>query len=557
MELVDIHGAVDDDKSRRESKPVQEASVAHSGKELDSGKETASHQNSGEPPRLQGAKLILLLSCLFLGNFTIGFDSSCIGTLIVILTDQFDALQDIGWYQTTYLFTLCAPTLIMGRLYTLYSMKTLYVCSFAIFVVGSILTAASPTSTAFILGRAVSGLGAAGINSGMFIILAHAVPLKIQPIIFGICGAVECSALAFGPLISGSIAHADNWRINFWTIVGLGCAVALGVSVSVDHLHQNADDKPSAAQRLKGLDWYGLAIELPMTICLILALQWAGTTYAWSNWRIILLLTVTGVLVILFFVVEHIGGSNSMISLPILRQRNVAFSCVAGSCNFAGLWVFSNYLPIYFQVVRGADTLHSALMYLPTTISMSVVALASGSFTSKIGYFNPALLFGSVLSVTGAALMATFKPNTSAARWIAYQIFYGIGIGMAFQPPLIALQTVLEKPLVPAALVLLTFVQMLSGIIFLSISQNVFLDKLTRNLVKNIPNFDPAIARQHGLSGLEGLVPIEYQSQVIRAYNSAIMDVFYIALGLVSVGLLAALPLEWRSIKKDDEKKED
>lgn len=73
MELVDIHGAVDDDKLRRESNPVQEASVARSGKELGSGNETASLQNSGEPPPLQGAKLILLLSCLFLGNFTIGF----------------------------------------------------------------------------------------------------------------------------------------------------------------------------------------------------------------------------------------------------------------------------------------------------------------------------------------------------------------------------------------------------------------------------------------------------------------------------------------------------
>jgi len=126
---------------------------------------------------------------------------------------------------------------------------------------------------------------------------------------------------------------------------------------------------------------------------------------------------------------------------------------------------------------------------------------------------------------------------------------------MAFQPPFIALQTVLEKPLVPAALVLLNFVQMLGGIIFLSISQNVFLDKLTNNLIQNIPNFNPAIAKKNGATGLKGLVPVEYQPQVILAYNSAIMDVFYIGLSLVSVGLLAALGLQWRSIK-DDEKKE-
>ena len=127
--------------------------------------------------------------------------------------------------------------------------------------------------------------------------------------------------------------------------MGLGSAVALGVSVSVGNLRQNMDDKQlSVTQRLKRLDWYGLATEVPMTICLILSLQWAGTVYDWSNWRIILLLTVTGVLAILFFVVEHIGGSNSMISLPILRQRNVTFSCAVGFCNFAALWIFSNYV---------------------------------------------------------------------------------------------------------------------------------------------------------------------------------------------------------------------
>lgn len=187
---------------------------------------------------------------------------------------------------------------------------------------------------------------------------------------------------------------------------------------------------------------------------------------------------------------------------------------------------------------------------------MSIFALASGPFTSKIGYFNPQLLLGSALSVTGAALLATFEAHTPAARWIAYQIIYGIGIGMAFQPPFIALQTVLEKPLVPAALVLLNYVQMIGGIIFLSIAQNVFLDKLTNNLTQNIPNFNPTIAQQNGATGLKGLVPAEYQPQVVLAYNSAILNVFYIGLGLVSVGLLAALGLEWRSIKKDEDKED-
>lgn len=84
----------------------------------------------------------------------------------------------------------------------------------------------------------------------------------------------------------------------------------------------------------------------------------------------------------------------------------------------------------------------------------------------------------------------------------------------------------------------------------------MFLDKLTNNLTQNILNFNPAIAKQNGATGLKGLVSVEYQPQAVLAYNSAIMDVFYIGLGLVSVGLLAALGLEWRSIKKGEQKKE-
>ena len=57
--------------------------------------------------------------------------------------------------------------LIYGQLYSFYSMKTLYELSLFVFVLGSVLTAAAPTSLAFILGRALSGLGVAGGFAGI------------------------------------------------------------------------------------------------------------------------------------------------------------------------------------------------------------------------------------------------------------------------------------------------------------------------------------------------------------------------------------------------------
>ena len=64
------------------------------------------------------------------------------------------------------LLASCATVLIFGQLYSFYSMKAVFEISFLIFVVGSVLSAAAPSSAAFIAGRALSGLGSAGVFAG-------------------------------------------------------------------------------------------------------------------------------------------------------------------------------------------------------------------------------------------------------------------------------------------------------------------------------------------------------------------------------------------------------
>lgn len=196
--------------------------------------------------------------------------------------------------------------LIFGRLYSFYSMKTIYMSSFAVFIIGTVLTAAAPTSTAFIVGRALSGLGAAGINAGIFIIIAHTTALERRPVLLAICGGVECAALAFGPLISGTIAHYSSWRVCFYIIIPMGVAIIVIVFFSIDHLRRPENAHLNRKARLERLDLKGFCIEVPMTVCLILALQWVGTVYSWANWRIILLLRMAFVLLDVFLVVEPI-----------------------------------------------------------------------------------------------------------------------------------------------------------------------------------------------------------------------------------------------------------
>lgn len=59
-------------------------------------------------------------------------------------------------------------------------------------------------------------------------------------------------------------------------------------------------------------DPLGNILLLASILCLLLALQWGGVTYSWSDGRVIALLTLFGVLVLLMVLVEVRNQKNAM-----------------------------------------------------------------------------------------------------------------------------------------------------------------------------------------------------------------------------------------------------
>ena len=83
------------------------------------------------------------------------------------ITDEFHSLTSVGWYGSAYLLTCCALQLIFGKIYTFFSVKWTLLWSILIFEASSALSGAAPNSTALIVGRAICGVGAAGIFAGV------------------------------------------------------------------------------------------------------------------------------------------------------------------------------------------------------------------------------------------------------------------------------------------------------------------------------------------------------------------------------------------------------
>lgn len=102
-----------------------------------------------------------------------------------------------------YLLTIAAFQLFYGHVYSNFSIKYTFLVAITIFELGSLVCGLAPTSTALIVGRAVAGVGGAGIASGAFIIIAHSFPLRIRPMCIASMGMVYAVASVLGPVLGG------------------------------------------------------------------------------------------------------------------------------------------------------------------------------------------------------------------------------------------------------------------------------------------------------------------------------------------------------------------
>lgn len=111
-------------------------------------------------------------------------DTSIIATAIPRITTEFDSLNDVGWYGAAYLLASCSLQPLTGRMYTLSNSKLVFLSFFGLFELGSLLSGVANSSDMLIVGRAIAGMGTAGLSNGALNVIAACVPLEKRPSIW-------------------------------------------------------------------------------------------------------------------------------------------------------------------------------------------------------------------------------------------------------------------------------------------------------------------------------------------------------------------------------------
>ncbi|CRG86134.1 Putative HC-toxin efflux carrier TOXA [Talaromyces islandicus] len=501
--------------------------------------------------------LTAILVAVYLAIFLVALDRTIIATAIPRITDDFHALGDIAWYGSAYLLTSCSFQLTFGRLFTFYSPKWIFLAAIVIFEVGSAICGAAPNSTAFIVGRAIAGMGSCGIFSGTIVIITDAVPLQKRPMMTGLMGSLFGISSVVAPLMGGAFTDRVTWRWCFYINLPIGAVTLLIISLI---LKASPPPHPSPAktmkERLDQLDPFGTLAFLPGIVCLILALQWGGTTYAWSNGRIIALFVLFGVLMIAFVFVQRWKQETASVPPRLAKMRSIGAGFWFSLCVGGSMMLFVYYLPIWFQAIKGASAVKSGIMNIPLVLALVLGSIIAGAMVSKIGYFTPFMILGSTVMSIGAGLLTTFTTTTNHPMWIGYQVVLGLGIGLGMQQSSVAAQTILERKDVPTGAALMMLAQSLGGAIFLAVAQTVFDNNLVSHVQKSIHGQHgqniAQLVLQAGATGIRGLVSPADLQPVLVAYNSAITKTFYVGLGLACASIIGALLMEWKSVKRGD-----
>ncbi|KUL83867.1 hypothetical protein ZTR_06584 [Talaromyces verruculosus] len=453
-----------------------------------------------------GPKLFLIILALCLSVFLMALDNSIIATAIPKITDQFNSLDDVGWY-------------------------------------GS-----AQNSLTLIIGRAVAGMGSAAIFSGALIILAHSVPLERRPMYSGFIGSMYGIASVAGPLLGGAFTDKVTWRWCFFINLPIGAVTLLVIAIFFPDPQVKRESEPWS-KRFRRFDPLGNLVFMPAIICLLLVMQWGGTTYAWNSWRVILLFCLFGVLLIAFLFIQYWQQDFATVPPRIFLKRTVWSAAIFTFCIGAAFLSSVYYLPIWFQAVKSANAVNSGIMNLPLLISNVVASIISGVAVTTFGYYTPFMVLASVITPTSYGLMATFHPNTPHSKWIGYQVLAGFGIGFGVQQPLIAVQVVLDIADVPTGTALMVFMQVLGGALFVSVDENVFSNKLAKYIVEYAPGVDPAVILGAGATGIKQVVDSANLPGVLLAYNDAITQTFIVGAAMAGISIIGALVVEWESVK--------
>ncbi|PWY62638.1 efflux pump antibiotic resistance protein [Aspergillus eucalypticola CBS 122712] len=504
-------------------------------------------------------RLAIVIVSLCCGTFLVALDTTIISVAVPSISTTFQAFDDVGWYGSAYLLTVTAFQPAFGNVFQLFDAKATYLSVAVLFEAGSVLCAASPSSTAFIVGRAITGVGAAGLYQGALSIVGLSVPLEKRPMYLGIVLSVFGIAACLGPPLGGILTQHVTWRWCFWINLPIGGVAIILVLFFLKLQDRRAKPADSILARLRSFDYIGITLTIAWVSCLILAMQFGSSSSKWRSSKVIGLFVGAGLLLIAFFLSQWYQGERSTVPLRVARQRSVLMGALYSFFLEISIYVTLYYIPFYFQSAQLVSPTVSGIRGIPLGVSQIAGVVLTGAIVSITGHYVtrfhcqvPFMVLGQVISIIGTACLTKLEVGTSTALWATFLVIAGVGHGLGLQMPFTAVQVVLNDDDIPIGNAITVFFSQLGAAIAVAIGESIF----ETSVAHQVRTSDLPIAAETVIAaGPTGLRSLTTDATTLRALQDAyaygIRAVMDFGLAAACLAVPFALAMEWRNVKKE------
>ncbi len=365
----------------------------------------------------------LTVVALLLSIFLAAMEMTVVSTAMPTVVGDLGGLDLYAWAFAAYMLTATVTVPIYGKLADLRGRKPVMLAGIGLFLAGSFACGHAGSMAELIAYRALQGLGAGAIQPIGLTVVGDLFDVRERARMQGVFGAVWGIAGLVGPLLGGAIVHFVGWRWVFYVNLPFGIGAAAVLAIAYHERLERHEHK---------LDVGGAAL---LTATVIAALGAAR-----SRGAAMVCIPAAALGLGLFLLVER-RVKEPLLPLDLFGQRVIAVASASGALVGAAMISMVTFVPLWVQSVLGATPTQAGASIALMAVGWPIASALSGRLLPALGY--RLLVRGGlgIVAMSAAGLALGLRPGASLLVPQALTFAYGLGLGFANTPLVIAVQT--------------------------------------------------------------------------------------------------------------------
>jgi len=365
----------------------------------------------------------LLISALVAAVTTSALETSMVFTAVKALLEEYGRPTAVAWLLSGYLLVAAATAAIGGRLGDLFGRRRVLLLMMGGAVIGSLISALSPTLEGVIIGRSIQGLAGATLPLALGLAREHIAPRKLNMSVAIITSSAALGS-GVGMILGGVLVDTGGWRHLFVASAAIAAAfVAYGLW---------AIPKSRSAPTVQKLDLLGGVLFVPGVAGALLAIS-SGRGWNWDPrfWGLL----AASLIVLAVWIRHELRHPDPLIDVRLLKDPRIALTNATFAVAAIGVLQFSQLMllllqqPVWTGVGLGLTATMAAALKAPGNFITTFASPLWGHLGDR---FGPQRIIVGGMAVVGAGCLMLMFTHNSLWATVAIALVGSLGVASSF-----------------------------------------------------------------------------------------------------------------------------